>query len=383
MSYDNPMKDRFPTSLPDSGLGDARAFNQVAEIISMQSAPLGAPHALAHMDPAPSETAARLVGLSAAQNQNLLHPDLSPFATEAERIVVEWLRPFFGMTAGHMCAGSTIANLAALWCAREHGATRVIASADAHLSVPKAAHILGLPFAAVQVDGFGRMDHSQLPDLKDAAIVLTAGTTGRGSVDNLEDGIARARTDGAAWIHTDAAWAGPLRLTRHAERLAGIEGSNSVAISAHKWLFQPKDSALVLFADEKAQEAISFGGAYLVVPNVGVQGSRGAAGVALLGTLLAWGRAGLSERIEAAMSLTDALANRLQADPRAQLLQAPETAVLTWRPSAPEQTEAVIAALGDTASRTSISGSPWVRHVAANMYADLDAVWARIDKALG
>lgn len=378
-----PFASRFPTALPDEGLGDVNAFNQVADIISMRSAPLGAPHALAHMDPAPSEVAVRLVGLSAGQNQNLLHPDLSPFATEAERIVIDWLRPFFGMAAGHMCAGSTIANLAALWCAREHGATRVVASEDAHLSVPKAAHILGLPYEAVQVDDFGRMHSSRLPDLKDAALVLTAGTTGRGTVDYLQDGVARARADRAAWVHTDAAWAAPLRLTGRADLLAGIEDSDSVAISAHKWLFQPKDSALVLFAQENAQEAISFGGAYLAVPNVGVQGSRGAAGVALLGTLLAWGRGGLSERIESAMALAEALANRLLADPRAELLQPPETAVLTWRPLATQQTEAVIETLGGTASRTTIAGVPWVRHVAANMYADLDAVWARIDTALG
>ena len=184
-------------------------------------------------------------------------------------------------------------------------------------------------------------------------------------------------------MHADAAWAGPMRLTRYADRLAGIEGADSVAVSAHKWFFQPKDSALVFFADAAAQERIAFGSSYLATPNIGVQGSRGAAGVALLGTLLAWGRDGLAARVEAGIALSDALADRLETDPRTTLRQRPETGILTWRPTDVDRTEAVIAALGRTASRTAIQGSPWVRQVAANMHADLNAIWARIDDALG
>lgn len=327
------------------------------------------------MDPAPAEIAARLVGLNAALNQNLLHPDLSPFATEAERTVIDWLAPSFGMAAGHMCAGSTIANLAALWCAREHGATNVVASADAHISVPKCARILGMPYTAVGTDKAGRIDPDTLPALDEAALVLTAGTTGRGAIDDLGLG------DGAAWIHVDAAWGGPLRLTRHADRLHGITRAHTIAVSAHKWLFQPKDSAFVLFSDLAMQKAISFGGAYLAVPNVGVQGSRGAAGVALLGTLLAWGRKGLAERIERLVALSDELAERLANDPRCDLLQLPETGVINWRPMA-EDVEAVINRLGPAASRTTIDGKVYVRHVAANMHADIDAICARIVNAL-
>lgn len=378
MTETSDLNDKIPVQ----GIGDAAAFELVSAWVRERSAQLGRPDAFAHMDPAPSGVAARLAGLSAEFNQNLLHPDLSPFATEAERLVVKWLCPFFGMSAGHMCAGSTIANLAALWCAREHGATRVIASADAHVSVPKSARILGLPFEGVAVTGTGRMDEALLPDLKEAVLVLTAGTTGRGVIDDLGLAARQRREEGApAWVHVDAAWAGPLLLTNHAHLLAGTEHADSVAVSAHKWLFQPKDSALVLFRDAKAQETISFGGAYLAAPNIGVQGSRGAAGVALLGTLLAWGQEGLARRIEHLMALSGELAARLAADPRAQLKQMPETGVVNWRPRA-GATEAIIAGLGPVASQTAIAGEPWVRQVAANMHAELDAVWSRIDAGL-
>ena len=368
--------------IPAQGIGDAAAFDLVSGWVRERSARLDLPHAFAHMDPAPSKVAARLVGLNAEFNQNLLHPDLSPFATEAERLVIKWLSPFFGMSAGHMCAGSTIANLAALWCAREHGAKRVVASADAHVSVPKSARILGLPFESVAVAGTGRMDEALLPDLGEAVLVLTAGTTGRGVIDDLGPAGKQRRQDGApAWVHVDAAWAGPLLLTNYAHRLSGTELADSVSVSAHKWLFQPKDSAFVLFRVPEAQETISFGSSYLATPNVGIQGSRGAAGVALLGTLLAWGHEGLAGHIERLMALSEELAVRLAADPRAELKQTPETGVVNWRPRA-GATEEILASLGPVASRTGIAGEAWVRQVAANMHADLDAVWSRIDAGL-
>jgi glutamate/tyrosine decarboxylase-like PLP-dependent enzyme len=370
-----PPAESLPDALPQRGIGEEAAWEELARAVETRSALLGSDIALAHMDPPTPEIAARLVGLNARYNQNLLHPDLSPFATLAERRVIGWLAPFFGMRAGHMCSGSTIANLTALWAAREQGARQVVASADAHVSVAKAAHILGMPFLPVLVDAAGRLDRAALPDLGRAALVLTAGTTGRGVIDDLGPA-------GARWLHVDAAWAGPLRLTRHAGLLAGIERADSVAVSAHKWLYQPKDSALVLFRDPAAQEAISFGGSYLAVPNVGVQGSRGAAAIPLLGTLLAWGQRGLAERIEGCMALADELARRLADDPRARLCQLPETAVFNWQPKM-HPIEEVLAQLGPTASRTRIAGETWVRMVAANDHADGAKIWARIDAALG
>lgn len=372
----------IPEQLPETGFGESEAFDVIASLVRERSAQLGDPVALAHMDPAPATVAARLVGLNAEFNQNLLHPDLSPFATDAEARVIQWLCPYFDMSSGHMCAGSTIANLAALWCAREHGATHVAASPDAHISVPKAASILGLPFETLPIDEKGRVTTLDKPLQRDTALVLTAGTTGRGVIDCLHFTAASRRKAGqAAWVHVDAAWAGPMRLTKYARLLDGIEHADSVSISAHKWFFQPKDSALVLFADPAAQKAISFGGAYLAKPNVGVQGSRSAAGVALLGTLLAWGKQGLAERIDRCISISEQLAERLKDDPRALLKQEPETAVVNWQPTN-EPVETVLRKLGPVASKTTIGEHPWIRQVATNMYADIEMIWSEIDRAI-
>ncbi len=361
---------QFPTSLPADGQDEEAVFNWFKNEIETKSALLGSDLAFAHMDPPTPDIAARLAGLNAKFNQNLLHPDLSPFATEAERRVIDWIAPAFGMKDGHICGGSTLANLTALWCAREYGAKRVIASADAHISVAKSAHILGLPFIEIPVNHAGQLDRTLLNDVGDATLVLTAGTTGRGVIDSLH-------SIEVAWTHIDAAWAGPLRFTKHASRLAGVEHANSVAISAHKWLYQPKESALVLFADPEARKAVSFGGDYLATPNVGVQGSRGAAAIPLLATLLAWGQAGLAMRIEKGIADAELLADLIMSDDRVELKQYPETGVLNWRPKSKSVNDIALQ-LGSTSSKTKINGELWFRQVAANPNANITKIWDRI-----
>lgn len=360
----------LPPSFPKTGLGEDAAFELLGVPALQQAADLAAPDALAHMDPPSAPVAARMAFLVAQANQNLLHPATSPFATEAERIVLDWITPQFAMAWGQFCSGSSLANLTALWAAREAGARRVVASADAHISVPKAANILGLTYHPVPVDAHGRLMRAELPDLSDAALVLTAGTTGRGVIDALSPIAAK-------WLHVDAAWAGPMRFTRAAPRLAGIEAADSIAISAHKWFFQPKGAALALFRDEATRDFISFKTSYLARPNVGVEGTRSAAALPLLATLLAWGRDGLAERIERCIAVADVLAQRLAEDPRTELKQMPETGVLNWRPVAGD-VEKTIAALSGTSSAFTIKDTLWVRQVSANPYADVESIWQRI-----
>lgn len=297
-----------------------------------------------------------------------------------EERVVAWLAPFFGMNGGHMTPGSTVANLTALWSAREcAGVTEVMASDGAHLSIAKAAHILGLKYISVPVDATGSMDAAQLTaDLSKTALVLTAGATSTGAIDPLN------LAGRAAWTHVDAAWAGPLRLSKHAHLLAGIELADSVAVSAHKWLFQPKESALVLFKDtDKAHAAVSFGGAYLATPNIGVLGSHGAVATALLATLLAWGHEGVAQRIEHCMGLADSLRDFIANDERLVLYAQPQTGIVLWRPKDERTFEQVLLQLPDgSTSTTLIAGVKWLRNVAANPSADIDLLLDAIQGAL-
>jgi hypothetical protein len=85
--------------------------------------------------------------------------------------------------------------------------------------------------------------------------VLTGGTVATGALDDLGQARDADRVD------VDAAWGGPLRFSpRYAELLRDVTLADSVGFSAHKWCFQPKGTAIVLFKDaEAAHESLSYG----------------------------------------------------------------------------------------------------------------------------
>jgi L-2,4-diaminobutyrate decarboxylase len=363
-STDRPA---LPDQMPDLAIGEAQAIELLAGHVLGKAARLGTPSSLAHMDPPTPWITWAMALWNASLNQNMLHGATSPFAQEAESRVIAWLNPYFGMSGGHFCAGSTVANLTALWAARDAAAVRTVyCSEAAHISVEKACRLLGLDLHKVPVDKSGRMDVNKLPDLQDACLVLTAGTTSCGAIDPL------TTTTNARWTHIDAAWAGSLRMSpTHASKLSGLEHADSVAISAHKWFFQPKDSAIVFFKDiERANPAISMSGGYLAKPNIGVQGSRSAAAIPLLATLLAWGRSGLVQRLDHLMNIADRLADSLEQSGRFELWNRPATGINVFRPLNSDAASFVERLPAGMFSTCQLSSGTWVRSVAANPCAD-------------
>lgn len=369
----------LPQSLPEEGIGEILTLETLAPQVFGKAAQLDSPLAIAHMDPPTPWITWAIALWNARLNQNLLHPATAPFATEAEERVISWLAPYFGMGGGHMCSGSTLANITAIWAARDaKGAKKIIASAAAHLSVQKAARLLGLPFEAIPTNPEGQLDPNQIGDLSDACLVLTAGTTATGVIDSLD------LTGQAAWTHVDAAWAGPLRLSpTYAPILEGIERADSIAISGHKWFFQPKDSAMILFqAPEVANKAISLESGYLTKPNVGIQGSRGAAAIPLLATMMAWGKSGLIERIDRTMAMAHQLAESLRQEERLSLWAMPRTGITVFRPHHCSVTEFLSHLPPEMLSTCILDNETWLRSVAANPVADIEAIIYRIHAAL-
>ena len=370
----------WPDRLPETGAGAMAALEALAPATLGGAARLGHPGYFGHMDP-PTPWPSWAGALWAASlNQNLLHHDSAPVARALERSVIGWLSPFFAMDGGHLLPGSSLATLTALWAARElRGVDTVVASELAHLSVRKAARLLQLELVELPA---GRDDHRMTPgrlaDPGRSAVVLTAGSVASGAVDPLD-----AFPD-AAWRHVDAAWAGPLRLSeRHAHVLEGIDRADSVGFSAHKWLFQPKECAALMFRESAAaHDAISFGGGYLADPNVGLLGSHGASALPLALTLLAWGREGTARRIETCMAKAQQLAERVDTEPRLELFGPPATGVVLWRPADAEAEEIHARTRGAFVSLTTVHGETWLRSVAANPNADPDLVIDAVLNAL-
>jgi L-2,4-diaminobutyrate decarboxylase len=359
----------IPAAMPEEGIGAESTMVSLADPVLRQARSLGSPGFFAHMDP-PTPWISWVMHLwTASRNQNLLHPDTAPVARDIEQRVIEWLAPHFGMTGGHLTPGSTVANLTALWAAREAGAHTVVATRNAHLSIAKAAHLLGLSFHPID-------DWNDPPALDGCVAVITAGTTSTGEIEPLDAAAA------ASWRHVDAAWAGPLVLSdQHRALLAGIESADSVAVSAHKWLFQPKESAMVLFADvDAAHASVSFGAEYLAVPNVGVLGSHGATAVPLLATLLAYGRSGVAKWIDQSMATTTQLASLVNASEVLYARSAPQAGVLNWRHDSIPAGEVQRQLPADVfISTTTIDGEPWLRSVGSNPMADPALVVAAVE----
>jgi glutamate/tyrosine decarboxylase-like PLP-dependent enzyme len=369
----------LPDVFPNSGIGEANTLVLLAPHVLGRASRLDKSNVLAHMDPPTPWVTWATALWNARLNQNLLHPVTAPYAIEAEKTVIDWLTPFFGMNGGHMCSGSTIANLTALWAARDaNGIEKIVASKAAHISIEKAARILGLPYEQIATNSDGQINIDKIGDVSKACLVLTAGTTATGAIDPL------ALAGQAKWTHVDAAWAGPLRLSpTHAHLLDGIDKADSIAVSAHKLFFQPKDSALIMFRDpDQANQAISFGGDYLAAPNVGVQGSRGAAAIPLLATMIAWGKNGFTNRIDHVMSMAIKLANVLNKQDSISLWAMPKTGVTVFR-SLTIDTEEFYRNLPEGMFSTCIlDNEKWLRSVAANPLADIDEIISTIQEAI-
>ena len=367
----------LPENFPTEGLGDQTTLEILAPHVFGKAADLGSPIALAHMDPPtlPITWAATL--WNASLNQNLLHPATSPFASSAEEIVINWLCPFCGMSGGHFCSGSTIGNLTALWAARDQkGIKQVVCSVAAHNSIEKACKILGIKLTKIPVDQDLRLRDPEL-DLKECCLVLTAGATGNGAIDPL------VYCGKAAWTHIDAAWAGPFRLApNYSYLLDGIDGANSVVISGHKLLFQPKDSALILFKDyEESRRYISLGGNYLARPTVGVQGSRSANAIPLLATLMALGRNGIAMILGQIMSNAENFYQYLVSNSNFTVLSKPVTGITIFRPNH-QMTSDFLAKLPQGMFATFLyEDKEWVRSVSANPKADIPTIISYIERA--
>ena len=372
-------QEELPDGFPNLGFGELDTLDLLAPHVLDRAARLDKSNVLAHMDPPTPWITWATALWNARLNQNLLHPATAPFAIEAEKKVMDWLAPFFGMNGGHMCSGSTIANLTALWAARDaKGIQKVIASKAAHISIEKAAKILGLPYEQIATNSNGQIEPDKIGDITKACLVLTAGTTATGAIDPLE------LAGKAKWSHVDAAWAGPLRLSpTHAYLLDGIDKADSVAVSAHKWFFQPKDSALIMFREpEIANPAISFGGGYLAAPNIGVQGSRGAVAIPLLATMIAWGKTGFANRIDQTMSMASRLAKALDKEESISLWAMPKTGVTLFR-LLTINTEEFYTNLPEGMFSTCIlDDKKWLRSVAANPLADIDEIISTIQVAI-
>ncbi|MFL6427462.1 MAG: pyridoxal phosphate-dependent decarboxylase family protein [Acidobacteriaceae bacterium] len=286
-------------------------------------------------------------------HQNVTSWRSAPAATTIERTVVTWLAGAVGCSGftGTLTVGSSSANLMALCMAREakvpanEGGVRggvVYCSAEAHMSVPKAAALLGLGHQAVRlipVDRDFRMRLDALRaaivrdvdrGLKPIAVVASAGTTATGSIDPIA-ALADVCAEYELWLHVDGAY-GALACLAIPDAFRGLDHANSLSLDAHKWLYQPTGCGCLLYRNpEDARKAFSHSGEYArSLSNDPVEGfaffeesielSRPFRALKLWLSLRYHGLNAFAESISEDLRLAQVLANCVDADPRLERL---------------------------------------------------------------
>ncbi|MGD1053506.1 MAG: aminotransferase class I/II-fold pyridoxal phosphate-dependent enzyme, partial [Candidatus Dormibacteria bacterium] len=211
--------------------------------------------------PHPAAAAAYLMTMLINPNNHAL--DGGPATAALEREAVSSVAAMFHCPAGflgHLTSSGTIANLEALFVARElRPGTAVAFSEEAHYTHERMCRLLGVRGVRVPVDAGGRMDLDALEQLLRTdtigTVVLTAGTTALGAVDPIDRALALRERYGVR-LHVDAAyggfysilgWAGSEGIP--AAPFRAIAACDSVVVDPHKHGLQPYGCGCVLFRD--------------------------------------------------------------------------------------------------------------------------------------
>jgi aromatic-L-amino-acid decarboxylase len=203
--------------------------------------------------------------------------------SQLEVVVIDWFRDWLGYpdTAGGLfTSGGSAASLDAFVAAREAAGAperaTVYMSDQSHTALSRAATIVGVRPAHVRKvpsDRFFRMDMDRLRRMvaedraagfAPIAVCGNAGTTNTGAVDPMEEMADFCEAEGI-WMHVDAAYGGFAILCEEGQRLfRGLNRADSIAMDAHKWLFQPFEAGCLMVKDvRKLEEAFTVHPEYL------------------------------------------------------------------------------------------------------------------------
>lgn len=325
-----------------------------------------------------------LVGL----NQNPVKIETSKAFTPLERQVLGMMHElvygrkeaFYGEylhsarhALGAFCSGGTVANMTALWVARNNafpaqqgfrGIAReglaaamqhygyaklgVMSSRRGHYSLSKAVDLLGLGREQMLTIDAPKQTLDPALALRTAreyqeqgnkllALVGIAGTTETGHVDPLDE-LADVAQEIGCHFHVDAAWGGATLFSpEHAALLKGIERADSVTLDAHKQMYVPMGAGMVLFKDAEASNAVRHHAQYILregskdLGATTLEGSRNGMAMMVYSALHIFGKQGYALLIDECIKKARAFAAMIEADEAFELVTAPTLSLLTYR----------------------------------------------------
>lgn len=354
-----------------------------------QSVHTSAPTFIGHMTSALPYFMMPLSKIMIALNQNLVKIETSKAFTPLERQVLGMLHKLIfnqqesfyqqwmhsaDHSLGAFCSGGTIANITALWVARntvlkqdgdfkgvaQEGLFRamkhygyddlaILVSERGHYSLKKAADVLGIgrdSLISIKTDDNNRidLDHLQttLTDLKQRnikpfAIIGIAGTTETGNIDPLEQ-LADIAAEHHCHFHVDAAWGGAtLMSNKYRHLLKGIERADSITIDAHKQLYIPMGAGMVIFKNPELMTAIEHHAEYILrkgskdLGSHTLEGSRSGMAMLLYASLNIISRPGYELLINNSIEKARYFADLIKQQDDFELVTEPELCLLTYR----------------------------------------------------
>lgn len=382
-------KDFSNAAIPEQPEFVSEHTEHLLESLVAHSVHTSSPSFIGHMTSALPYFLMPLSKIMIALNQNLVKIETSKAFTPLERQVLGMLHKliysqndaFYSQwmhsanhSLGAFCSGGTIANITALWVARNNAlraegefkgvekeglframkhygyeGLAVLVSERGHYSLKKAADVLGIGqqgLVAVKTDHNNRICPVDLKQkfaelkqrkIKPFAVIGVAGTTETGNVDPLKE-IAEICAQQSCHFHVDAAWGGAtLMSSKYRHLLDGVELADSVTIDAHKQLYIPMGAGMVLFKNPDAMKSIEHHAQYILrkgskdLGSHTLEGSRSGMAMLVYAAMHIISRPGyellINQSIEKARYFAELISQQIDFE----LVSQPELCLLTYR----------------------------------------------------
>jgi L-2,4-diaminobutyrate decarboxylase len=360
---DAALRSAAGATITATGLGPDEALRLWSQVLAPACLSSDHPRYLSFIPNAPTKAASAfdmVVGASSVYGGSWLEGAGAVFA---ENEALRWVADLAGLPAGAggvFVPGGTVGNLSALVAARSAAAAArggrparwsVCVTSEVHSSVRHALRVvMDVDTVEVAVDERGRMTGPALRAAVDAlpaaerdqifAVVVTAGSTNIGAVDDIAGCGAVAREHGW-WLHVDGAYCGAALCAPSTRSLFdGIELADSFIVDPHKWLFAPYDCCALLYRNpELGRAAHTQHADYLdavTIPgewnpsDFAIQLSRRARGLPFWFSLAVHGSAAYTAAVEQTLSVARAGADLIRAAAHLRLLAEPDLSVLLF-----------------------------------------------------
>lgn len=338
------------------------------------------PAYMAHQVAAPHYAGALAALIDGFTNNAMAIYEMGPGAASIEYFIINWMLEKVGWPpapldqtlppenqpwgGGVLTHGGSLANLTALiaarsrlvpqvWLAGNPADLALLAPAESHYSIARAAGILGIGQNAIYqlaVDARGVVTPDQLPAVykrlqndgkRAVALVANACSTAVGLYDPLEE-IGDFCREQDLWFHVDGAHgASALLSPKHRHLLAGLAKADSLSWDAHKLMRTPTLCTAVLVRDYKTlDQAFQQEASYLFhdkeQPGIDfihrtVECTKAGLGLRLFLVLAAMGERGLADYVERQFALAADVYAYLENLPDFECAVAPQSNIVCFR----------------------------------------------------